>query len=219
VKTTPLRGVTANFAFFDTEIENYQAQVTNGSVGVIRGYLANAGKVRVRGAEFDGSARVSSALSIYTALAYTDGRYVTFVDAPPPLEATGGPQSVDISGSLLPGISRWAVSVGGETSHKGSLLGRAGELFAAVDASYRSSFSSSPTYSQYLIVPGYPLLNARVGFRVATGWTVSVWSRNLLSHDYYDLLTAAGGNTGLYVGQPGDPRTVGVTMRLTLKSS
>ena len=44
-----------------------------------------------------------------------------------------------------------------------------------------------------------------------------MWSRNLLNKDYFDLLTAAGGNTGLYVGQPGDPRTAGVTLRLTLK--
>jgi iron complex outermembrane receptor protein len=218
LKTTPFRNVTANIAFFDTEIKDFQAQVTNGSVGVIRGYLANAGKVRVRGVEFDGNAHINGNLSVYSALAYTDGTYVTFVDAPPPLEETGGAQSKDISGSLLPGISKWAVSVGGEASHHASVAGHSGELFAAVDAAYRSSFSSSPSYSTFLIVPGYPLLNARVGFRVSSGWTLSVWSRNLLNRDYFDLLTAAPGNTGLYVGQPGDPRTVGVTLRLMLKS-
>ena len=68
------------------------------------------------------------------------------------------------------------------------------------------------------MVDGYSLLNARVGFRVADGWTLSVWSRNLLNKDYFELLTAAPGNTGLYVGQPGDPRTVGVTLRMTFKS-
>ena len=68
------------------------------------------------------------------------------------------------------------------------------------------------------MVDGYPLLNARVGFRWADGWTVSVWSRNLLNKDYFDLLTAAPGNTGLYVGQPGDPRTIGVTLRMTFTS-
>ena len=168
LKTEPLRGVTANVTVFDTEIKNFQAQVTNGSVGVIRGYLANAEKVRVRGAEFDGSARVNGNLSFYAAAAYTDGKYVSFTDAPPPLEDTGGPQFEDISGSELPGISKWAVSVGGESSHRGSFLGRAGEFFGALDASYRSSFSSSATFSRYLVVPGYPLLNARVGFRSRT---------------------------------------------------
>ena len=39
-------------------IKDFQAQVVNAGVGVLRGYLANAEKVRVRGVEFDGSARV-----------------------------------------------------------------------------------------------------------------------------------------------------------------
>ena len=38
----------------------------------------------------------------------------SFPDAPPPLEETGGPQFKDISGSVLPGISKWALSIGGE---------------------------------------------------------------------------------------------------------
>jgi iron complex outermembrane receptor protein len=217
IKTTPFRAVTANVAVFDTEIKDFQAQVTNGSVGVIRGYLANAGKVRVRGAEFDGSARVSTGLSLYGAVAYTDGKYVTFADAPPPIEDTGGPQFEDISGTPLPGISKWAVSIGGEASRKASVYGHAGEYFAALDASYRSSFSSSATYSRYMVVPGYTLMNARLGFRTASGWTMSIWARNLFNTDYFDLLTAAPGNTGLIVGQPGDPRTAGITLRFALK--
>jgi len=191
--------------------------VTNGSVGVIRGYLANAEKVRVRGAEFDGSARVGSHLSLYGAAAYTDGRYITFKDAPPPLEDTGGPQFEDISGSLLPGISKWALSLGGEATKRSTLAGRAGEYFVAVDTSYRSSFSSSPTYSKYMVVPAYALVNARVGFRVTGGWTLSAWTRNLFDAHYFDLLTAAPGNTGLIVGQPGDPRTAGVTLRFSFR--
>jgi iron complex outermembrane receptor protein len=219
LKTEPLPGLTANIAAYDTEIKNFQAQVTNGSVGVIRGYLANAEKARVRGAELDGNARVNGSLSFYGAAAYTDGTYVTFKDAPPALEDTGGPQFEDISGSLLPGISKWALSLGGEYGHQTTLFGRAGQIFAAVDGSYRSSFSSSATSSRYLVVDGYGLLNARVGFRSANGWTLTLWSRNLLNKDYFELLTAAPGNTGLFVGQPGDQRTVGVTLRVALKSS
>src|SRR6185295_11338944 len=102
------RGATANISGFDTEVKDFQAQVTNGSVGVIRGYLANARKVRVRGTEFDGSVKVNENLSFYTAAAYTLGKYASFTDAPPPLEHTGGPQFEDISGSMMPGISKWA---------------------------------------------------------------------------------------------------------------
>ena len=107
---------------------------------------------------------------------------------------------------------------GGQYGHTATVLGRAGELVGAVDASYRSSFSSSASASKYLVVDGYALLNARVGFQWADGWALTLWSRNLLDKNYYELLTAAPGNTGLYVGQPGDGRTVGLTMRIAFAS-
>ncbi len=218
LKTELRKGLTANVTVYDTEIRDFQTQVTNASVGVLRGYLANAEKVRVRGAEFDTSARLKGAASVYAAIAYTDGIYESFPDAPPPLEDTGGPQVKDISGSVLPGISKWAFSIGGEAGHHATVFGRSGRLFAAVDTSYRSWFSSSATFSRYLIVDGYSLVNGRVGFQAANGWAVTLWSRNLLDRNYFEVLTAAPGNTGLFVGQPGDPRTIGLSVRVALKA-
>ena len=182
---------------------------------MIRGYLANAEKVRVRGAEFDGSARIGATCLALRRVAYTDGTYVSFPDAPPPLEDTGGPQVKDISGSDLPGISKWALSLGGEYGRPRHDLRPAGQLFGALDASYRSSFSSSATASGTW--SSMATACERPG-RVpgGRGWTVTLWSRNLLNEDYFELLTAAPGNTGLFVGQPGDPRTVGVSLRVAL---
>jgi len=68
------------------------------------------------------------------------------------------------------------------------------------------------------VIDGYSLLNARVGFRSPNGWALFLWSRNLLDKDYFELLTAAPGNTGLFVGQPGDPQTVGLSVRAALKA-
>jgi iron complex outermembrane receptor protein len=217
-KTQPFRGVTANATLFNTDIKDFQTQVTSASVGVLRGYLANAESVRVRGAEIESTARVGERLSVYGSLAYTDGRYLSFRDAPPPLELTGGPQVVDISGSVLPGISKWAASWGGEYAQRATLAGRAGQIFGAIDASYRSDFSSSATYSPYLVVDGYAVVNARVGFR-RSNWALFLWSRNLLDTNYFELLTAAPGNTGLIVGQPADGRTAGLTLRVGLGTS
>jgi iron complex outermembrane receptor protein len=217
IKTEPFAGVAANVTVFNTDINDFQTQVVNANVGVLRGYLANAEKVRVRGVELDTNARVGRHISLYASTAYNDGKYVSFPDAPPPLEETGGPHVKDISGSDLAGISRWAVSFGGEYSHEANAFGYSGHLFGAVDSSYRSSFSSSATASKYLVIDGYSIVNARVGFRWAEGWSVSLWARNLFDENYYELLSAAPGNSGLIVGLPGDPRTVGVTLRMSFR--
>jgi iron complex outermembrane receptor protein len=48
---------------------------------------------------------------------------------------------------------------------------------------------------------------------------VALWARNLFDQNYYELLSAAPGNSGLYVGLPGDPRTVGVTLRMSFRKN
>lgn len=212
IKTQPRPNMTANFALFDTNIKDFQTQVVNAQVGVLRGYLANAERVRVRGIEFDGSARINPEFTVYTAVAFTDGRYMSFPDAPPPLEETGGPQVVDVSGSVLPGISKWAFSIGGEYVKRSTFLSLRGEYFIRLDASFRSRFSSNPSSSAYLNAPSYALFNPRVGFRTQDGWIVALWARNILNKNYFELLSPQPGNSGLYEGLPGDPRTFGITI-------
>lgn len=214
VKTSPSPQSTLNFVFHTTDIRDYQTQVQTAEVGVNRGYLANAERVRVVGVEVDGNVRVNNNLSFYGALAYTDGKYVSFKNAPVPLEETGGESAFkDISGGALPGISKWAGSAGGEVSGAGKFLNEAGRFFLAVDTYYRSSFSSSPSPSAYLNIDGYTLINGRLGFRASNGVSILVWGRNLLNKDYFEQLLPAAGNAGHYAGVLGDPRTYGITLR------
>ena len=219
MKTEFLPGVTANFTVFNTGIEDYQTQVVNAQVGVLRGYLANAEKVRVRGAEFDGNARIGRRLSLYGAVAYTDGIYVSFPDAPPPLEDTGGPQVKDISGSVLPGISKWALTFGGEYNKPATVVGQAGEFFGAVDTSYRSEFSSSPSASRYLIVDGYGLINARAGLPLER----RLVGIPLVAQSAGQAVLRVPDGTARQLGPlrrpAGDPRTVGVTLRMVFARS
>lgn len=225
------RRVTLNLTAFQTDIADYQALVTNGQLGVLRGYLANAEAVRVRGVEVEFSARPSSRLSLYVNGAYTDARYRRFVDAPCPPELSGGttaaagqtpgapgvpgalsPANCDISGQVLPGVSRWAASWGGEYRVPGGLFGAPGDWYAAYDGSARTGFSSNPTPSIYTRVNGYDLHNLRAGFDSDAGWGAFAWVRNAFDQDYFEQLAVPSGNTGLIVGQPGDPRTYGITL-------
>ncbi len=214
VKTLPTPNSILNITFYNTGIKDFQTQVQTAELGVNRGYLANAEKVRVRGVELDASFKVKQNLSFYGNAAYNEGIYVSFKNAPVPLEETGGPSAFkDISGSDLPGISKWAATVGAEVTTKGNFLGQNGKFFLACDTYYRSSFSSSPSPSKYLVIDGYAILNMRIGFRASQGASISLWARNLLNQDYFEQLLPAGGNAGQYAGVLGDPRTYGVTLR------
>jgi len=218
IKTSPTSFTTANLTIYNTQIKNFQTQVQLADLSVNRGFLANAEEVRVRGVEFDGNAKIGEYISLYGAVAYTDGIYVSFKNAPPPLEETGGATFKDISGSELPGISKWAGSLGGEVAHPGKLLNLDGKYFLALDTYYRSSFSSSASPSKYLLIDGYGLANARLGFQ-NHGFTIFVWGRNLLNTNYYEQLLPAGGNAGHYAGMLGDPRTLGITLRYSFQEN
>lgn len=206
---------TLNLTAFRTDIQDFQTTVTNGQIGVVRGYLANA-DVRSQGIEADLSLRPVDWFSSYVSIAYTDAEYTDFPDAPPPIELSGGSGAqlvpfVDISGQELPGVSKWAVSWGAEATLP--LPGDGGrEFYAGTDASYRSSFSSTATPSAFTRVDGYALVNFRLGYRTDDGFNVFGWMRNAFNRDYFEFLSLQPGNNGLIVGQVGDPRTYGITV-------
>lgn len=198
---------------FRTNTQDYQTQVVNNTVGVLRGFLANADEVRVQGVEADARKSFGKWLTLYGSAAFTDARYIAFPDAPSPLELTGGAAVVDASGGRLPGVSRWAASLGGEIRQPVTFSKRDYTAYFGVDASYRSEFSSSPTPSRFLNVNDYTLLNLRAGLRAPNGVEIFGWVRNATQTEYFDFLSAAPGGSGLFVGQVGDPRTFGLTIR------
>ena len=231
VKTQFLdRKATLNIAAFRTDIGNYQALVTNGQLGVLRGYLANADKVRTQGLEADFSLRPSERFNVYLNGTYVDAKYNSFADAPCPPELSGGgtgtviaapgtpgnsPFNCDISGQRIPGVSKLSFSYGGEANTPISVFGRDGQLYVGIDGNYRTSFSSNPSPSIYTKIEGYALTNYRVGFRSDSGINLFGYVRNLFNVNYFEQLAVPSGNTGLIVGQPGDPRTYGITLAVT----
>lgn len=83
--------------------------------------------------------------------AYTDAKYVRFVDAPCPPELSGGttvgagqtpsapgtpgglsPANCDISGQRLAGVSEWSFSFGAEANAPGNVFGQAGQFYLAM---------------------------------------------------------------------------------------
>jgi len=168
----------------------------------------------VMGAELEGSIRPNNFININCAVSYTDGKYITFKNAPVPLEQVGGASAFkDISGGKLPGISKWSGSLSGEVTKKGKLTDLAGNYFLSLDLFCRSSFSSSPSPSMYLNIDGYYLVNGRIGFRAAKGISLFIWSRNLFNRNYFEQLLPAAGSAGQYAAVLGDPLTYGITIK------
>jgi iron complex outermembrane recepter protein len=211
------RQATLNVAAFRTDIANYQALVSNGQLGVLRGYLANAEEVRSQGFEWDFSLRPGERFNAYFNGAYTDAVYRRFSDAPCPPELSGGsasPANCDISGQRLPGVSKWSFSWGAEANLPAKLLGQDGQVYLGYDGSARTRFSSNPSPSVYTWIDGYALSNFRLGFRTEGGFNLYGWARNAFNTRYFEQLAVPSGNTGLIVGSPGDPRTWGATVKV-----
>ncbi|MEJ6008458.1 TonB-dependent receptor [Novosphingobium aquae] len=229
------RRATFNLSAFLTEIRDFQATVNGGQFGTVRGYLANAEKVRSAGIEADFKIRPSDRFTAYANAAYTDAKYVKFSNAPCPPELSGGtfvaadgsqtsgpagvpgslsPRSCNISGQQLPGVSKFAFSYGAELNQPANLLGKEGQVYLGVDGNYRSDWNSNASPSIYTKVEGYALTNFRAGFR-GDGFDVFGWVRNAFDVEYIDLLQVAPGNTGLIAGTAGDQRTWGGTIKFS----
>ncbi|BBD98342.1 TonB-dependent receptor [Sphingobium amiense] len=232
------RRATFNLSAFRTEIKNFQATVNGGQFGTVRGYLANAQKVRSQGIEADFKVVVSDRFTAYANGAFTDAKYKKFTNAPCPPELSGGtittnpalwspagqagttanpsysrPQC-DISGQDLPGVSKWAFSYGAEYNIPAHLLDKDGQVYLGVDGNYRSHWNSNASPSIYTEVKGYALTNLRAGFR-GEGFDVFGWVRNVFDVNYIENLQVAPGNTGLIAGQVGDPQTWGGTIKVS----
>ncbi|MFT3931004.1 MAG: TonB-dependent receptor [Spongiibacteraceae bacterium] len=205
---------TANIAVYSTRVDDYQANVVDSGPGALRGYLANIDRVTVNGVELDTAFRLSNSLTAYAALAYTDAKYDSFKNGPPPLEyLTSTTAAYDLSGEKLPGVSKWAGSLGAEYNYLGSFFSARGDYYFGTDVSFRSNWNSDASVSKYAEIAGYGLVNFRTGFKADNGTDVTLFVRNAFDKEYLNFVSIQAGNSGAIYGQPGDERTYGVTIK------
>jgi iron complex outermembrane receptor protein len=203
-----------NAAAFWSETTDYQANVVDTAGGALRQFLDNIPKVRSRGLELDTRLAPVGGFSAYASAAFTDAEYVTYANGPCPLELIGTvTRACDLSGRPLPGVSKYVVSAGAEYRRAAHVLGLDGEAYAGADWNWRTGFYSNASDSAYSRIPSYGLLNLRAGFRADDRWEAFAWVKNAGDEKYFQYISGLVGNTGALMGNPGDPRTVGVTLR------
>ncbi|QNK02180.1 TonB-dependent receptor [Dyella telluris] len=229
---------TLNLAAYHTVVDNYQANISSSvETAALRTYPANIPEVTVKGLEADFAAQVTTGLVVHASLAYADGKYTDYPLGPCPLEwqntnAAGGcqplkppaslanktsnprgnpnvPGAYVLTGLPLAGLSKWAGTLGLDYT----LPAGSGAFLFHADVSSRSGYNSDTSNSIYTEIAGYTVTNASVGYRFNDHWEVDVFARNLFDRNYITALTIQTGNSGLILGQPSDPRMVGVTVR------
>ncbi len=205
-----------NIDGFYTKVQDFQATVVENSLTQtvqLRGYLSNIPEVTVKGIEADITAILLPGLSARTSFAYSDGKYSDYPAGPCPLEVqTAATTQCSLTGRRLASLPRFALTAGLDYTRP---VGN-GEAFVHVDTASRSGFNGDPSLSRFTYIRGYNLTNANIGYRFADGLEVIVWARNLLDADYIQNLTIQAGNSGLILGSPSDPRTIGGTIRFRI---
>ena len=197
---------------FRTVVEDHQANiVSNIETAALRSYPSNIPEVRVQGIEADLTVAAGPGLTLRLSAAYADGRNTDYPSGPCPLELqTASTVACDLTGARLAGLSRWSGSLGIEYRRP---LGR-GDMTLGLASSARSGYFSDTSASRYTWIDGHAVSDLSVGYRAASGWGIDVFARNVFGEDYINALTIQTGNSGLILGQPADPRIVGVTLRV-----
>jgi iron complex outermembrane recepter protein len=212
LKSTLFEGrATLNLAAFHTVVKDYQANiVSSAETAAIRSYPANVPEVTVKGAEMDFSVLLFRGLTFRANAAYGLGSNTDYPQGPCPLEKqTAATAACDLTGMRLAGLSRWVGTLGLDyVVQAGS-----GEFVAHADWNARTGYNSDTSASQYTWIDGYNATNLSIGYRFPMGWEVDLFARNLFDANYITALTIQTGNSGLILGQPSDPRMVGLTLR------
>uniref|UniRef100_UPI0025EB1606 TonB-dependent receptor n=1 Tax=Nevskia sp. TaxID=1929292 RepID=UPI0025EB1606 len=212
LKSTLFDGrATANLAVYRSVVEDYQANVvSNLETAALRSYPANVPEVRVQGVELDVVALLFKGFQVRASVAYADGENTDYPAGPCPLEVqTAATVACNLTGVRLAGLSKWVGTVGFDYT----LPAGPGAVIVHVDTNSRTGYNSDTSASQYTEISGYTVTNASLGYRFRTGWEFDVFARNLFDTDYITALTIQTGNSGLILGQPSDPRIVGMTVR------
>lgn len=205
------RRITLNIDAYLTDVEDFQANVTDTrATAALRTYLANVPQVRVKGVEAELNAHPFPALSLRAALAYADGRYVSYPNGPCPIERIGSATAAcDLSGIALPALPKWSLAMGIDFAPKINAAGDA--VFVHADSTSRTATLGDPTGSAYAEIVGYTLVNASIGYRSAHGWRFTLFARNLFDANYIQNVTVQAGNSGLILATPSDPRQLGIS--------
>jgi iron complex outermembrane receptor protein len=200
-----------NVDLFREQLTGLQANIT--PIGGGKSYLANVGDIRSQGVEGEADWSPIDGLTLSANGSYDDARYTSYPNAPPP---AGEPASVvtqNLTGRPVFQAPKWVANAIARYEWDASA-----RIHPYVQAqyTYRSSVYGDVQDSPGSLIPGYSLVNARVGAKFGDRYDASLWIANAFNAVYFQTLGAAtitGAGTFGFSGELGAPRTFGATLR------
>jgi iron complex outermembrane receptor protein len=200
-----------NVDLFREQLTGLQANIT--PIGGGKSYLANVGVIRSQGVEAEVDWTPLDGLTLTANGSYDDARYTSYPNAPPP---SGEPASVvtqNLTGRPVFQAPKWVANAVARYEWDAS-----DKLHPYVQAqySYRSSVFGDVQDSPGALIPGYSLVNARIGAKFGDHYDASLWISNASNAVYFQTLASAsitGAGAYGFSAQLGPPRTFGATLQ------
>jgi iron complex outermembrane receptor protein len=206
VKTELLdRRLRLNASIYSTVGSDYQIQQFIFQTGApTRISITNAGKVAIKGAEIDVTARISSGFTLKGGVALNDSKFTEFKN--------GGGNGVNYDGNRLPFAPRVKALIEGEYAFSvGDKM-----LRSSLNLTHTGAQSSNANNAAVNEIPAYKVLGARVSLEggKAYPWVLSLWGKNLTNEANLVSRNVSflGVNRGIY----GAPRTLGVSLSVDM---
>lgn len=198
-----------NTSAFYYNYSNIQVRASN-SNGISERLNAAAG--RGEGVDIDFEAAATANLTFSGGAEFLDAKYLKFPNGPCPLDLpTGGVSTnvvCDLSGKRFPFAPTSSITLRG--IYRIPLP--VGEMQLTLGDSYSSGYYFEP--DNVLRQPSFHNIAATAGWTSSDKrWGVELWVRNLLDKDIWAGATTTGGSR-TYI--PGEPRTVGLTLKAHL---
>jgi outer membrane receptor protein involved in Fe transport len=201
------RGSSYTFTLYNIDWKDPQIEAATVTGGF--DFVTNGNTARSRGAEAELTLPVSDSTKLELGYSYTDAILTSS------FERGVVPDLIGVSGDRLPGVSKQQVTAALEYSVP---IDDTREFHARLDASYRSDFWTalphSPTATD---LPGFALLNARVGLGFAKAWRVDAFVTNLTNQEAATSVSTTPGPAHDRADYVGRPRTAGLELHYSFK--
>lgn len=136
--------------------------------------IRNAAAAKVKGFELEATAKPVRGVAFNFGIGYTDATYGDFPGCAP---------ATNCAGRRLPYVAKWNLSSGIELTQKAG----SGTINARADVTYRSDVFYEATNGADGNLPGYTLVNGKIGYSAADDhWSISMFAKNLLDKRYRD---------------------------------